>query len=621
MLWNVSRKCIATPCTSSTLTHPEARAFLRNAIRSRQCVEVEGGGCRLRCCEERDSLRESHQGCGAESKKASGQMFFHAIGPRFRSLAPSFMTPLSFSSSPPMASTYPQARLAPCSSSNNWTALLSRSARIPCHRVAPTLHYLVLIVWRWHWQGHWAPSGCMASAAAKLGPDTPEEMDELDAAGHALLLTAGTRKIDRKCVHIKRLCTSASLAVVLVCFRVKLRDCAFEDRSRVSARMGAIADLNIQEGTALTLLRIETIAAVHGTRKRAGGLGEAATQSTMAAEINMEHLDLPEAIGILPYMISHHCLHLSSSFVGARPSPRRLLPELSPMNSLTCTRKCGALLTYVMGISETMTCDQFMRWRERGRDERSSCRRSDNAEYLPNIAGEIEGQSKSVGSCTGPNEPVQSISAATFLSESLTVMLLWRCKIAVGLRPIYGLSCLASLGSPSWAPSLDALASPQSCGDIGSTSRPEVIWDGRSRLMNNGHIPPAATDQRQIDCSSALETHLAEFYGEIRPQLTVPAFDSAPLCTQYANLTARRSIESHRTVLLLWVCHPPSVRGTAPWAERLAILNLDLPSMDNSFLELKVVPTHTSKNCLTTVLSEMDRTPRCFFSVATLVPF
>ncbi|KAJ7709043.1 hypothetical protein B0H17DRAFT_1124811 [Mycena rosella] len=62
------------------------------------------------------------------------------------------------------------------------------------------------------------------------------------------------------------------------------------------------------------------------------------------------------------------------------------------MNSLTCTRKCGALLTYVMGISETMTCDQFMRRRERGRDERSSCRRSDNAEYLPNIAGEIEAE-------------------------------------------------------------------------------------------------------------------------------------------------------------------------------------------------------------------------------------
>ncbi|KAJ7601718.1 hypothetical protein B0H17DRAFT_1155185 [Mycena rosella] len=89
--------------------------------------------------------------------------------------------------------------------------------------------------------------------------------------------------------------------------------------------------------------------------------------------------------------ISHHCLHLSSSFFEARPSPRHLPPELSPMNSLACTRKCGALLTYVMGISETMTCDQFMRRRERGRDERSSCRRSDNAEYLPNITGEIEG--------------------------------------------------------------------------------------------------------------------------------------------------------------------------------------------------------------------------------------
>ncbi|KAJ7672882.1 hypothetical protein B0H17DRAFT_1141106 [Mycena rosella] len=57
-----------------------------------------------------------------------------------------------------------------------------------------------------------------------------------------------------------------------------------------------------------------------------------------------------------------------------------------------------------MGISETMTCDQFMRRRERGRDERSSCRRSDDAEYLPNIAGEIEAEiSSKSATLKGPN--------------------------------------------------------------------------------------------------------------------------------------------------------------------------------------------------------------------------
>ncbi|KAJ7676308.1 hypothetical protein B0H17DRAFT_1140029 [Mycena rosella] len=100
-----------------------------------------------------------------------------------------------------------------------------------------------------------------------------------------------------------------------------------------------------------------------------------------------------------------------------------------------------------------------------------------------------------------------------------------------------------------------------------------MSWNGRSRLMNN------------------------------TSQLIVPALESAPLYTQYPNLTARHSIESHRMVLLLWICHQqvcaryralglvdPSVDPLEKVNSRLglAILNLDLPSIGNPFLELKV---------------------------------
>ncbi|KAJ7682587.1 hypothetical protein DFH06DRAFT_1161584 [Mycena polygramma] len=53
-------------------------------------------------------------------------------------------------------------------------------------------------------------------------------------------------------------------------------------------------------------------------------------------------------------------------------------------------------------------------------------------------------------------------------------------------------------------------------------------------------IPAGASDERQFDCSEALESHLLEFYQVIRPLLIEPYFDPASACTLYADYLAHQ---------------------------------------------------------------------------------
>ncbi|KAJ7604111.1 hypothetical protein DFH06DRAFT_1255348 [Mycena polygramma] len=52
-----------------------------------------------------------------------------------------------------------------------------------------------------------------------------------------------------------------------------------------------------------------------------------------------------------------------------------------------------------------------------------------------------------------------------------------------------------------------------------------------------------APDERHSDCSEALDSHLSEFYQDIRPLLTVSSFDSASVCTLYAEYVAQKTNE------------------------------------------------------------------------------
>ncbi|KAJ7470887.1 hypothetical protein FB451DRAFT_1559427 [Mycena latifolia] len=122
-------------------------------------------------------------------------------------------------------------------------------------------------------------------------------------------------------------------------------------------------------------------------------------------------------------------------------------------------------------------------------------------------------------------------------------------------------------------------------------------------------VPPAAIDRREIDCSSALENHLEEFYGEISLLLTVPAIESAPLSKLYADWTARQEsygpIIRHSRVVMREACAryralglddspADAILGPANRPLKtnahlsIELILRDLPSMEDAFIELKI---------------------------------
>ncbi|KAJ7654382.1 hypothetical protein DFH06DRAFT_1474336, partial [Mycena polygramma] len=49
----------------------------------------------------------------------------------------------------------------------------------------------------------------------------------------------------------------------------------------------------------------------------------------------------------------------------------------------------------------------------------------------------------------------------------------------------------------------------------------------------HAEIPPAATVERQFQCSDTLDSHLLEFHQSVKPLLTIPSFDDTSICTLY----------------------------------------------------------------------------------------
>ncbi|KAJ7204442.1 hypothetical protein GGX14DRAFT_398275 [Mycena pura] len=60
-------------------------------------------------------------------------------------------------------------------------------------------------------------------------------------------------------------------------------------------------------------------------------------------------------------------------------------------------------------------------------------------------------------------------------------------------------------------------------------------------------VPMDASDERPFDCSEASELHLHELYQVIRPLLTIPSFESASMCTLYANYLTQQKKQAKIT--------------------------------------------------------------------------
>lgn len=111
--------------------------------------------------------------------------------------------------------------------------------------------------------------------------------------------------------------------------------------------------------------------------------------------------------------------------------------------------------------------------------------------------------------------------------------------------------------------------------------------------LDHEEIPPAATDHRQFDCSPALDTYLIEFYHNIRPLLTIPSFDSAPLCVLYTNYLCVGETEQSEMVIGF---RRRLMKDMVDWCRTLPVdvtemLKLNL-QLDNTHLAMQLMKAH-----------------------------
>ncbi|KAJ7895687.1 hypothetical protein B0H13DRAFT_2338763 [Mycena leptocephala] len=96
-----------------------------------------------------------------------------------------------------------------------------------------------------------------------------------------------------------------------------------------------------------------------------------------------------------------------------------------------------------------------------------------------------------------------------------------------------------------------------------------------------------------FDSSPALDSYLIEFYHNIRPLLTIPSFDSAPLCVLYTNHLSAREIEQSRMIIEF---RQRLMKDLVDWCRTLPadvaeMLKLNL-QLDNTDLAIQLMEAH-----------------------------